>query len=349
MRIYRYADLKERRIVKSRMTLKRWVTLGLLPPPIDLGPNSIGFDAWISSTRWSLAGRVHCPSRKPPPSTSRPREWTMKLRSPRLRQQRTGFLGLISLAARSIRKLISRRPYCKPRFRRSRSRTIAVGEARHERARADMERAIRRGEGGRHTRRRSPSRRQAQAQRRTLVRSLSRRLRQTDGFIVTPSKHLFLCRPSGATGDAVDMVEHALWIDRADALAFVLRRDLPNAPLPPATIRRHVASRSLSRRTTLPPPPNRRSRSGAKASIRAEPSSSGISTAARSTLGDDLAGDVMRWHPRIGAMLALFRNIVTGEPQAISRTFLDREGRKIERKFLGPVGGAAIMLDPVDS
>ena len=62
-------------------------------------------------------------------------------------------------------------------------------------------------------------------------------------------------------------------------------------------------------------------------------------------LGDDLAGDVLRWHPRIGAMLALFRNILTGEPQGISRTFLDADGHKIERKFLGPVSGAAIMLD----
>ena len=44
-------------------------------------------------------------------------------------------------------------------------------------------------------------------------------------------------------------------------------------------------------------------------------------------------------------MLALFRNIVTDEPQAISRTFLDHEARKRERKFLGPVGGAAIKLD----
>ena len=44
-------------------------------------------------------------------------------------------------------------------------------------------------------------------------------------------------------------------------------------------------------------------------------------------------------------MLALFRNIVTNEPQAISRTFLDHEARKIERRFLGPVGGAAIKLD----
>ncbi len=50
-------------------------------------------------------------------------------------------------------------------------------------------------------------------------------------------------------------------------------------------------------------------------------------------------------HPRICSVLALFRNIVTDEPQAISRTFLDREGRKIERKFLGPVAGAAVMMD----
>jgi putative DNA primase/helicase len=65
-------------------------------------------------------------------------------------------------------------------------------------------------------------------------------------------------------------------------------------------------------------------------------------------LGDDLAGDVLRWHPRISAMVALFRNIETGQPQAISRTFLDREEGKTGRKFLGPVSGAAIMLDPFD-
>lgn len=56
---------------------------------------------------------------------------------------------------------------------------------------------------------------------------------------------------------------------------------------------------------------------------------------------EDIAGTVLRWHPAAGAMLALFRNVRTDAPQAISRTFLDREGGKIERKFLGPVGGAA--------
>ena len=58
-----------------------------------------------------------------------------------------------------------------------------------------------------------------------------------------------------------------------------------------------------------------------------------------------VCGEVLRWHPRLRAMLALFRNIVTNEPQAISRTFLDHEARKIERKFLGPTKGAAIKLD----
>ena len=62
-------------------------------------------------------------------------------------------------------------------------------------------------------------------------------------------------------------------------------------------------------------------------------------------LDDTVCGEVLRWHPRLRAMLALFRNIVTNEPQAISRTFLDHEARKIERKFLGPVRGAAIKLD----
>ena len=44
-------------------------------------------------------------------------------------------------------------------------------------------------------------------------------------------------------------------------------------------------------------------------------------------------------------MLALFRNIETDEPQAVSRTFISYDGRKLGRKFLGKVGGAAIKLD----
>jgi putative DNA primase/helicase len=60
---------------------------------------------------------------------------------------------------------------------------------------------------------------------------------------------------------------------------------------------------------------------------------------------EDPDTESLRWHAPTRAMLALFRNIITDEPQAVSRTFLDHEARKLGRKFLGPVGGAAIKLD----
>jgi putative DNA primase/helicase len=77
-------------------------------------------------------------------------------------------------------------------------------------------------------------------------------------------------------------------------------------------------------------------------------------------LPDDIAGSVIRWNARIGAMISLMRNIHTGEPQAILRTYLDRDGRKRtifnregkelgERLFKGPTGGAAVMLDSFNS
>ena len=62
----------------------------------------------------------------------------------------------------------------------------------------------------------------------------------------------------------------------------------------------------------------------------------------------DLAGEVLRWHPGAGALLALFRSIATGEPQAISRIFLDHDAHKTGRQFFGPVAGAAVMLDGFD-
>ena len=45
-------------------------------------------------------------------------------------------------------------------------------------------------------------------------------------------------------------------------------------------------------------------------------------------------------------MVALFRNILTGEPQAISRTFIHPHTlKRTRRATLGPSGGAAVMLD----
>jgi len=60
---------------------------------------------------------------------------------------------------------------------------------------------------------------------------------QHDGLIVTPSKGLFFCRPSGATGDAVDMVVHVQGCDKLDALEFVTGKrpaqSPPDDPPPP--------------------------------------------------------------------------------------------------------------------
>src|SRR5262249_20355986 len=65
----------------------------------------------------------------------------------------------------------------------------------------------------------------------------------------------------------------------------------------------------------------------------------------RLQLPDEIAGEVIRFHPAIRAMIALLRDIITNEPCGIHRTFLDSAGRKLGRKMLGRAKGAAIKLN----
>ncbi|RWF66698.1 MAG: virulence-associated protein E [Mesorhizobium sp.] len=60
--------------------------------------------------------------------------------------------------------------------------------------------------------------------------------------------------------------------------------------------------------------------------------------------GLSYCGDAVRFYPGGRAMVALITNAITGEPQAIHRTFLDRDGCKVDRKMLGPAGGAVVRL-----
>jgi putative DNA primase/helicase len=60
----------------------------------------------------------------------------------------------------------------------------------------------------------------------------------------------------------------------------------------------------------------------------------------------DVADEVIRFHPAlkfngapVGGMLALFRDVWSNEPCGIHRTFLDRAGRKLDRKMLGRAKG----------
>ncbi len=70
------------------------------------------------------------------------------------------------------------------------------------------------------------------------------------------------------------------------------------------------------------------------------------------------SGEALRWHPfcpfdrgyTTGCMVALVRNIITDEPQAIHRTAIDWNGRKQiipgnnGRRALGPIKGGAVKL-----
>jgi hypothetical protein len=78
-------------------------------------------------------------------------------------------------------------------------------------------------------------------------------------------------------------------------------------------------------------------------------------------LPDDLAGAVLRFHPRcpwrdenadtpahVPALIALFRTIDDDTIVGVHRTALRADGSKIGRRMLGVVQRAAIKLDPID-
>ena len=166
-----------------------------------------------------------------------------------------------------------------------------------------------------------------------------------DRFAINVKKRLWSCRACVTGGsDAISLVMHVRDCDFRQAVEY-LAGGSNAAPTPQA--------RPRTAPTAEPSTDNGDNRETALALWREGVDPRG--TLAEQylfgrtlNLDDNLAGEVLRWHPRIGAMLALFRNILTGEPQAVSRTFLDREGKKLGRKFLGPVAGAAVMLDAFD-
>jgi hypothetical protein len=161
----------------------------------------------------------------------------------------------------------------------------------------------------------------------------------TDRFSINTAKQVWLCRQCAKGGDAIELARHVLRCSFVEAREFVTgdRGDRParRKPAQRAPVDEDDAdqiARALALWTASVSP------WGTPAELYLK--SRGLE------LDDGIAGAALRWRPRISAMLALFRNIETDEPQAISRTFLDSEGRKLDRKFLGPTGGAAIKLDP---
>jgi hypothetical protein len=155
-----------------------------------------------------------------------------------------------------------------------------------------------------------------------------------DRFGVNTRKQVFNCRHCGVGGDTITLVRHVTGLGYHEAISFIGGEQRP----------------WMTRAQAEPPEPSTDDSAYARSVWNAgvDPRGTPVERyfAGRGLrLDDDVSGLVLRWHPGISAMIALFRNIETDAPQAISRTFLDGEARKIARKFLGPVAGAAIKLD----
>ena len=172
-----------------------------------------------------------------------------------------------------------------------------------------------------------------------------------DGFIVTPAKHLFLCRPSGATGDAVDMVMHVRGSDKLDALKEVTGR-LPARAGGPAP------SSDLTQRGDPESPPAAADRAkslwheeGIDTILkRARPIAGthaeaylaarcGSVPARRVTADLKFVPDLDYWNGRrklatLPAMVAIIRS-ADGDPIGIHQTYLDPDS---PRKWMPPDG-----------
>jgi hypothetical protein len=161
-----------------------------------------------------------------------------------------------------------------------------------------------------------------------------------DRFSINSVKRIFNCRKCGG-GDTIALAQHALGLDFVGAVTFVVgeaparpygerRQALAPAPAAVAPDESEIAAALALWRASVEP--------------RGTIAEKYLNTRGLA-LNDDVAGEAIRWHAGRGAMVALFRNVRTGEPQAISRTYLTPDGRKTERLFKGPVGGAAIQFD----
>jgi hypothetical protein len=164
----------------------------------------------------------------------------------------------------------------------------------------------------------------------------------TDRFSINTKKQTWHCRGCAKGGGVIDLVQHVHGSRFPEAVAWLNGEShCPPRAIIPAPVRAKPAADHTD--------------NSEKAFALWREGVDPRGTSAERYLNSraleldvDIASEVLRWHPPTGALMALFRNVLTGEAQAISRIFLDREGKKLGRKFLGPVAGAAIMLDPFE-
>lgn len=95
---------------------------------------------------------------------------------------------------------------------------------------------------------------------------------------------------------------------------------------------------------TVDPERLRKSQDALSIWARAVPISGTLAETYLASRGISFDGDALRFHPGSRAMIALMTDAITGEPCGVHRTFLDRDGKKIDRKMLGRAAGAVVRL-----
>jgi hypothetical protein len=172
-----------------------------------------------------------------------------------------------------------------------------------------------------------------------------------DRFSINTRKQIFFCRGCGIGGDVIALERHVAGSTFAEAIDSLLGTSHEASSHRQQS--RAAEPKNASRRPSLTDDEASRTAAAlALWNVAADPRGTLAEKYLNSRwleLDDDIAGAVIRWNAGIRAMLALFRAVVTDEPRAVSRTYLDKDARKIERKFLGSVGGCAIKLDADDT
>jgi hypothetical protein len=164
-----------------------------------------------------------------------------------------------------------------------------------------------------------------------------------DRFSVNVRKRIWNCRGCGKGGNVITLVQHITGCDFTAAIEKLTGEKWPKP--------------QLSDPGRLPAPSS--SQYGARAGHiwnDAGPICGSIAEIYLQSRGIDLEqipdiDDVLRFHracpfgeTRAPCLIALVRDAVTDTPNAIMRTALTDDGRKIDRKALGPIGGGAIKL-----
>jgi phage/plasmid primase-like uncharacterized protein len=165
-----------------------------------------------------------------------------------------------------------------------------------------------------------------------------------DRFSINTRKQVFNCRGCSVGGDVIDLVRHLDGVDFKTAIQTITGTErkpiIPVKPVQAVVLCDEADNTALALKIWADASP-----------IQGTPAEKYLRL--HRGLEPPAGDDVLRFHrscpwgnSKQACMIALYRDIVTNEPKAISRTAINADGIKIKRLSLGPVGGCAIKLDP---